>query len=239
MRIALNIIRFPSAAPVKPLDLVPTTAPAIQPVDPGVLAAAESKASAAAAPPASGPVPHSPPGDGGFQAPHYLTEADLAQLPPLRRYSLGMKALDSLTHFIPPAQWKFTKTLIHGGEERDCYIAHVLRLAALVEAMPKTYATQNESDPYVWLHYFGGGYDSWIIEKDKGDKDDPAPGVQHQAFGYVRWEHMPECAEVGYVSLPEAFQHMPFLNLDYHFTPCRLSELKARLDGGERDEDVA
>lgn len=43
----------------------------------------------------------------------------------------------------------------------------------------------------------------------------------------------------GYVSLPEAFKSMRFLNLDYHFTPCRLSELKTSLDGGEADEEVA
>jgi hypothetical protein len=224
MKIALNIIRFPSAAPVKPLDLVP--APAIQPVDPGVLAAAESKTSAAAAPVS------------GFQTPHYLTEADLALLPPLKRTTLGMAALNSLTHFIPPDQWKVTRDMIRSSEEKDFFISAILRLAAFVEAMPQTYQNK-DSDPYVWLHYFGGGYDSWLIEKDKGDKDDPVKGVQHEAFGYVRWEHMPECAEVGYVSLPEAFQHMRFLNLDYHFTPCRLSELKARLDGGQAEEEVA
>ena len=224
MKIPLNIIRFPSAAPVKPLDLVP--APAIQPVDPSVLAAAESKASSAVAPVS------------GFQTPHYLTEADLALLPPLKRTALGMKALTALEHFIPPSQWQATRDLIRSSEEKDFFIAAMLRLAALVGAMPQTYGTQDERDPCVWLHYFGGGYDSWLIERDKGDKDDPVHGVQHQAYGYVRWQHMPDCAEAGYVSLPEAFKAMRHLNLDYHFTPCRLSEIKARLDGADQNEEA-
>jgi hypothetical protein len=224
MKLPLNIIRFPAAALVKPLDLVP--APAIEPVNPGVLAAAESKASAAATSPS------------GFQTPQYLTEADLALLPPLKRTALGMKALTALERFIPPSQWQATRDLIRSSEEKDFFIHCMLKIEALVAAMPHTYQSQDERDPFVWLHYFGGGYDSWIIEKDKGDKDDPVKGVQHQAYGYVRWQHMPECAEVGYVSLPEAFQHIRILQLDYHFTPCRLSEIKARLDGADQDEEA-
>ena len=43
-------------------------------------------------------------------------------------------------------------------------------MAALIEAMPKTYDTEEQKaeDKVVFLHYFTSGCDWWIIEKDEG-----------------------------------------------------------------------
>ena len=66
------------------------------------------------------------------------------------------------------------------GEERDHFADIVTRLVATWQAMPATYATESQGRAAVaHLHYFLGGADWWIIEKDA----DPDNAGQIQAFG--------------------------------------------------------
>ena len=55
------------------------------------------------------------------------------------------------------------------GEEREHFADIVTRLVATWQAMPATYATESQGRAaVVHLHYFIGGADWWIVEKDAG-----------------------------------------------------------------------
>ena len=71
----------------------------------------------------------------------------------------------------------------------------------------------------VHLHYFLGGSDWYITEKDVDG------GVQ-QAFGYVVLNGDEDSSELGYLSIEEITRHGAELNL--HFQPCTLATLLSR-----------
>ena len=64
------------------------------------------------------------------------------------------------------------------------------------EKVPALYATEDvdAADKTVWLHYFGGSYDAWIVEADFDTGE---------AFGFVRIAGLGD-GEWGYVDLTEA-----------------------------------
>ena len=66
------------------------------------------------------------------------------------------------------------------------------------------------------LHYFTGGCDWWIVEKD-ADSDHAG---QVQAFGVA---DLGMGAELGYISIPELLENGA--ELDLYFTPKRMGEL--------------
>lgn len=108
------------------------------------------------------------------------------------------------------------------GEEGDFFESKFEEMADRISAMPKTYDTQNIADPIVSLHYFMGGSDWYIIEKDVED------GVS-QAFGYAILNGDLMCAELGYISIAELVEfNIGFqrVELDLHFVPIPLSEVK-------------
>ena len=147
----------------------------------------------------------------------------------------GLAALQWLreNNFIGRQQADFTRELI-GGEEGGFYVDRMLFLRALIADMPATYGQEESPDPVAFLHYFIGGYDGYIFEKDAGDPDDTPEDRQCQAYGFARWSHMPDSAECGYISLPEILASGA--ELDYHFQPIPLSAIKARFapkDAGE------
>ena len=108
------------------------------------------------------------------------------------------------------------------GEEGEFFESKFEEMADLINAMPKTYDTQNIADPIVSLHYFMGESDWYIIEKDVED------GVS-QAFGYAILNGDLMCAELGYISIAELVEfNIGFqrVELDLHFVPIPLSEVK-------------
>ena len=103
------------------------------------------------------------------------------------------------------------------GEEGDHFIELIDRIHATWQAMPKTYETEGQGCAAVaHLHYFIGGCDWWIVEKDA----DPDHAGQVQAFGIANLGMGPEA---GYISIPELLENGA--ELDLYFTPKRMGEL--------------
>ena len=106
------------------------------------------------------------------------------------------------------------------GEERDHFADIVTRLVATWQAMPATYATEPQGRAAVaHLHYFLGGADWWIIEKDS----DPDNEGQIQAFGIADLGMGPE---LGYISIPELIE--VGAELDFHYTAQTVAEILDR-----------
>ena len=106
------------------------------------------------------------------------------------------------------------------GEEKKFFIEKVVELGALIDSMPKTYEQDGAGDDaIVSLHYFNGSSDWYITEKDRD-------GGTRQAFGFVVMNGQKDSAELGYVSIAELVSYG--VELDLHFTPCKLSEVKAK-----------
>ena len=105
------------------------------------------------------------------------------------------------------------------GEEGKWFSDKLKEIAEVVTNMPVTFKNRG-ADPMAYIRYFAGEREWYITEKDiSGDE----PGEDHyQAYGYVRgWEN-----EFGYISIPE----LRGLNveMDFHFTPTRISELPSK-----------
>lgn len=127
-------------------------------------------------------------------------------------YSLPL----AMKTFINPMQNDLVKDLIDNSEESEHFVEIAEELTKTVNTMPKSYDTENESDPKVHLHYFFGGWDWFITEIDK-DKE------QHQAFGLVKSPYCPD-GELGYISIPEILGVNA--ELDFYFTKAPISSFK-------------
>jgi hypothetical protein len=124
--------------------------------------------------------------------------------------------LDTLKLLTTPAQFEvITDAML--GEEGDHFIELIDRIHAMWQAMPKTYETDGQGcAALAQLHYFTGGCDWWIVEKDA----DPDHAGQVQAFGVADLGMGPEA---GYISIPELLENGA--ELDLYFTPKRMGEL--------------
>jgi len=91
---------------------------------------------------------------------------------------------------------------------------------AIGQTMPKTYeSTAKGRAALAHLHYFIGGCDWWIVEKDA----DPDHAGQVQAFGIA---DLGMGAELGYISIPELLENGAALDL-YYTDPKTIGELLA------------
>jgi len=83
--------------------------------------------------------------------------------------------------------------------------------------MPRPYATDGTptDDKIVHLHYFSGGSDWYIVERDSSDE-------QLQAFGLACLQG--EYPEWGYISIQELIENG--VELDLYFTPRPVSRLE-------------
>ena len=125
------------------------------------------------------------------------------------------EAMQTLRRFIPAVQMQTIGDLCK-GEEGEYFRDKLASVANLVATMPKTYEQDGMGDnAIVHLHYFTGGCDWYITERDMET-------VQHQAFGYTNLGYG---GELGYISLVELCQH-PSVELDLHWTPKELSKVK-------------
>ena len=106
------------------------------------------------------------------------------------------------------------------GEEQEFFMTMFVSLGERIAGMPKTYEQDGLGlQAIVHLHYFLGGSDWYITEKD-------IEGGVSQAYGYAVLNGDEECAEVGYISIEEITRHGAELSL--HFKPCTLATIKAR-----------
>jgi hypothetical protein len=132
-----------------------------------------------------------------------------------------------LQQFISPSQ---LLCIVAGtrGEEKQFFNDKIDEVIKTIEGMPSTGQTDGSGDAaIVYLHYFAGGADWYITEKDKGSSDD-APedkGKQFQAFGLADLFH--DGGELGYISIQELIENN--IELDLHFRPQTLAEVKESL----------
>ena len=113
------------------------------------------------------------------------------------------------------------------GEESEYFMKMVRSLITQIETMPKTYETDGQGDNVIaTLHYFNGGSDWYIIEKDAGSSDDEIQGIQQQAFGFVCLNGDTDNAELGYISIQELIENG--VELDLYYKPETLKIIKSK-----------
>ena len=139
-------------------------------------------------------------------------------------------ALRDLRQFVGPGQLACLRDMCgEDCEEREFFQAKAVELAGLIANMPKNYEQDGKGDEAIaTLHYFKGGADFWITEKDMGVFGSASPTeeadlTQHQAFGLVDLGYGPE---LGYISIVGLLANG--VELDFHFTPCTLAEIQAK-----------
>ena len=138
-----------------------------------------------------------------------------------KRYTRPEKPheLDTLKMLTTPEQYEIITDAMM-GEEGDHFIEIIDRIHATWQAMPKTYETDAKGRAALaHLHYFTGGCDWWIVEKDA----DPDHAGQVQAFGIA---DLGMGAELGYISIPELLENGAELDL-YYTKPKTIGELLA------------
>lgn len=122
--------------------------------------------------------------------------------------------------FMPEMQQK----AIVGSEEHWEILSE---LSDIINKMPKTYQTTkiDTDEKIVYLHYFFGDSDWFIVEKDKEPE-------QYQAYGYAILNGDYQNAEWGYIDI-EALKATNKVELDFFFEPIKFGELKKTFDEDE------
>ena len=127
-----------------------------------------------------------------------------------------IEAVQTVKHFVGERQ---LATMGNGvrGEEADFFKTLFVKLAEQIENMPKTGETDGQGDDaVVHLHYFLGGMDWFITEKDMIlDEQYQAFGLADLGMGYP---------ELGYISIEEITSLGA--ELDLYWTPKTLAEVK-------------
>lgn len=126
-----------------------------------------------------------------------------------------------------PASQRFSFLEALEGEEAEFFIDNLWELAKTIRGIPVTYNTEDveTADKVLHLHYFGGGVDAWIVERDVGDTPDgDGTGPQLQAFGKITvmgggWQE----AEWGYISIQELIENG--IELDFYWSPKTVREM--------------
>jgi len=110
------------------------------------------------------------------------------------------------------------------GEEGEFFRKMISDLKTTIADMPKTYETEGMGDDApVTLHYFLGGSDWWIIEKDMLDE-------QLQAFGFACLNGDKQNAELGYISIVDIIKYGG--ELDLYYKPEKIGDLKKKFGKG-------
>lgn len=130
-------------------------------------------------------------------------------------------SLEVLRGFLSASQWSATQAGLR-SEDKGAFAEIAHRLAEILNTMPRTYETDGQGSAAIgYLHYFKGAANWYITELDK----DPDGAGQIQAFGLA--DLGMGMAELGYINIQELIQNN--VDLDYHFQPTSLRELRAEL----------
>lgn len=127
-------------------------------------------------------------------------------------------ALLRLVPFIGLTQRQVLREACRASTEEHQYFWDLLRdLDVMITAMPKTYEQNGKGeDAMVYLHYFVGSQDWYIMEKD-------TESVQHQAFGFADLSYG---GELGYISIHELTTYN--VELDLYWEPKTLEAVKTK-----------
>ncbi|WP_293000007.1 hypothetical protein [Nevskia sp.] len=176
--------------------------------------------------------------------------ADFGAKTPAKKEPSAEFLMLALTPFMGKAQMSAVRSGLK-GEEGGYFRTTLAELLGVIDAMPKTGETDGQGDEAVArLHYFRGGSDWYITEKDVGSDEDEAaryekarkagalittikrPARQMQAFGYTILNGDRQNAELGYINIEELTDHG--VELDFHFTPMTIGAIKNK---GKRAPD--
>lgn len=125
-----------------------------------------------------------------------------------------------LKEFVTESQLRMIWHNAMNGEEKAHFRGLLQNCADLIATMPKTYETDGQGKAAVaYLHFFRGGGDWYITEKDTGCPDEPG---QLQAFGAADLGYG---AELGYINIAELIAHG--VELDLYWTPKPIGEIIA------------
>ena len=120
----------------------------------------------------------------------------------------GLTALKNVKKFLGRMQHDTIQGFIKRGEESEYFANKMMDLEEHINAMPVTYQTDGQGKKAIaQLHYFRGGMDWYITEKD-------AEGGVLQAYGYVDAGHG---LEGGYINIEEVASVNA--ELDLYFEP--------------------
>lgn len=124
--------------------------------------------------------------------------------------------LPELRKFMPDNQLAVAAKNLR-GEEGQFFKDTLIDIGKTIKNMAKTYEQDGMGDDAIAsLHYFRGGMDWYITEKDSEDE-------QLQAFGIVDLGHG---LEMGNVSISELKQNN--IELDFHFKPMTVGDIKVK-----------
>lgn len=144
------------------------------------------------------------------------SQATLSNPDSLKARAAG--AVRTLQPFLNKAQLATMIELATTSEEREYFLQTLVDLNALIQRMPVTYQQANSgSDAIVFLHYFLGPFDWYILEKD-------VDGGVLQAFGYTLTHGDTSQGEVGYICIEEITRQGA--EIDLHWTPKRLGDVQ-------------
>jgi hypothetical protein len=127
------------------------------------------------------------------------------------------RKVNNLGCWIPRGEMLAIKSELR-GEEAAWFKKKMREVVWTMETMPATYETDGQGDAaIVHLHYFIGGSDWYIVERDGSDE-------QEQAFGLAILNGDTQNAEMGYINIGELVAHD--VELDLYWNPRTLAEIK-------------
>ena len=143
---------------------------------------------------------------------------------------VSVEQIAALRKWMPAGQIDALMSLLR-SEEREAGIEILNSLSETIATMPKLYETEGTQteDKIVYLHYFRGGSDWYIVEKD-------TEPVQHQAFGYAILNEDLINAEWGYISIVELIQNN--IELDFYWNRRTFKEVLSKGEKPEQSEEV-
>jgi len=122
--------------------------------------------------------------------------------------------INKLRNFLSRTQYLVLRELARGSEAKF-FTERLSVIEATIEKMPVTYDQDGKGDAAIaHLHYFIGGSDFYIIEKD-------VEGEVEQATGYASINGGD--FELGYISIREIVE--AGAELDLHWTPAPISQV--------------
>ena len=120
-----------------------------------------------------------------------------------------------VAELISTPQYEAIKSLLRRSEEKAFFIEAVDYIYSICNVMPKMLEQDGKGENAIaYLHYFTSNCDFYITEKEVGEEGT-------LAFGLVSSS---DC-ELGYISIAELV-HVG-AEIDLHFTPKRLGEIKS------------
>lgn len=148
-----------------------------------------------------------------------------------RTLKINQNLSELLQKFIPVNQFQVILDLLR-SEEASFFGDKLCEVESIILGMPPIYGQDGKGDEAIaYLHYFAGGCDWYITEKDVDDPycEHPIITEQYQAFGLARLNGNTQNAEVGYIPITELIK-IGAVELDLHWTPKPLGIIRKAFD---------